>query len=231
MKTLGMIGGLGPESTLDYYSKIIDRYRKLKGDGSYPEFLINSVNLDTVRSLITANKLPEVAAYLSDGIGKLSRAGADFGLIAANTAHLVFDQVQSQSPIPLISIVEVTAEAAKRMNLKRVGLLATTFTIEARFYPKTFSKYEIEVVHPEPKDQEFVHDRYMNELVNGIFRDESRNGLLAIVDKMVRTQSIEAIVLGGTELPLILRDDSHNGIPFLNTTKIHVEAAVARMLS
>jgi aspartate racemase len=231
MKTLGMIGGVGPESTIDYYGKIIERYRKLKGDGSYPQFLINSIDLDKGRSLITANKLAELTTYLAEEIRKLARARAEFGLIAANTPHLVFDELQSQSPIPLISIVEVTADAARRMNLKRVALFATTFTIMAGFYPKTFAKYQIEVVAPLPEDQEFIHDKYMNELVNGIFRDETRNRLLAIVDKMARTQNVEAIVLGGTELPLILRDESHNGIPFLNTTRIHVEAAVAEMLS
>src|SRR3954454_9837574 len=146
MKTLGMIGGVGPESTVDYYSSIIATYRRLQPDGSYPQFFINSVNLDRVRSLITDDRLPELTVYLSEEILKLHRAGAEFGLIAANTPHLVFDDVQRRSPIPLISIVEATAAVAKRMNLKRAGLFATTFTIKAGFYPKIFAKYGIDVV-------------------------------------------------------------------------------------
>ena len=117
------------------------------------------------------------------------------------------------------------------MNLKRVGLFATTFTVKAGFYPRILSKHGINVAAPESADQEFLHDKYMNELVEGVFRDETRQALVAIMEKMIRDQQVEAIILGGTELPLILRDVTHNGIPLLNTTKIHVEAAVAEMLS
>jgi len=231
MKTLGMIGGVGPESTIDYYGKIIGRYRELRPDGSYPQFLINSIDLNKGRGMIEAQDWAGITLYLVEEITKLARAGAEFGLISANTPHIVFDEVQRKSPIPLISIVEATATVAQRMKLKRVGLFATSFTVAAKFYPKAFSKYGIEVVDPDPADQDFIHDKYMNELVNGIFRDETRNALLGVVDKMARERLVEAIVLGGTELPLILRDESHNGIPFLNTTKIHVAAAVAEMLS
>jgi len=231
MKTLGMIGGVGPESTLDYYASIIARYRRAKSDGSYPQFFINSIDLNKGRGMIEAGDWPGIAQYLVDEVGKLAKAGADFGLIAAGTPHIVFDEVRQRSPIPLISIVEAAARVAQTMNVKRLGLLATTFTVKAKFYPRTFSKYGMEIVEPSPSDQEFVHDKYMNELVEGIFRDETRQALLGIIDKMVRDQHVEAIILGGTELPLILRDETHNGIPFLNTTKIHVEAAVAEMLS
>jgi aspartate racemase len=231
MKTLGMIGGVGPESTIDYYGSIVARYRKAKPDGSYPQFLINSIDMDKGRSLISSGNLSGITQYLVDEIQKLARAGAEFGLIAANTPHLVFEEVQRQSPIPLISIVEATARVAERMNLKRVGLFATTFTVKAGFYPKIFAKYDIEIVSPGTADQEFLHDKYMNELVEGVFKDETRYRLLAIVDKLASEQGAEAVILGGTEIPLILRDETHNGIPLLNTTKIHVEAAIAEMLS
>jgi aspartate racemase len=231
MKTLGMIGGVGPESTIDYYGSIIAEYRRLRSDGSYPQFFINSIDLNKGRGMIEAGDWPGITRYLVDEIAKLVRAGAEFGLISANTPHIVFDEVQRQCPIPLISIVEAAAKVTQRMMLRRVGLFATSFTVAAKFYPKTFVKYGIEVIEPEPADQEFIHDKYMNELVNGIFRDETRSALLAIVDKMARDQQVEGIILGGTELPLILRGEDHKGIPFLNTTRIHVEAAVAEMLS
>jgi aspartate racemase len=231
MKTLGIIGGVGPGSTIDYYGSIIAQYRKLKGDGSYPQFLINSIDLKKELDLIEANDLPGLTDFLLDEIKKLAHAGAEFGLIASNTPHIVFDDVQRQSPIPLISIVEATARAATRMNLKRVGLMGTRFTMGATFYSDTFSKQGISVVLPPEGDQAYIHDIYMSQLVNGIFLPETHASLTAIIDKLKRTQNVEAVVLGGTELPLILRESSHHGIPILNTTKIHVEAAVAEMLN
>ena len=231
MKTLGIIGGLGPESTIDYYQRIIALYRERTGDGSYPEFIINSVNLKKGLDFMAANNLAGMADYLLEGIGKLARAGANFGLIAANTPHIVFDDVAPKSPIPLTSIVEATCAAAKTQNLKRLALFGTRYTMQATFYPKVFSREGIELLVPEPNDQDYIHDKYMNELVPGKFLPATRAGLLAIVDRMGAKSDIDGVILAGTELPLILRDPDHNGIPFLVTTKIHVEAAVDEMLS
>jgi aspartate racemase len=231
MKTLGIIGGLGPESTIDYYQRIIALYRERTGDGSYPEFIINSVNLTKGLEFMAANDLAGMADYLLAGIAKLARAGADCGLISANTPHIVFDDVASQSPIPLISIVEATCAAAKTQNLKRLALFGTRYTMRATFYPKVFLREGIELLVPEPNDQDYIHDKYMNELIPGKFLPETRAGLLAIVDRMKANSDIDGVILAGTELPLILRDPEHNGMPFLDTAKIHCEAAVAEMLS
>ncbi len=230
MKTLGIIGGLGPESTIDYYQRIIALYRERTGDGSYPEFIINSVNLTKGLDFMAVNDLGRMADYLLEGIGKLARAGADFGLISANTPHIVFDDVAPKSPIPLISIVEATCAAAKARKLKRLALFGTRYTMQATFYPKVFSREGIDLLVPEQNDQDYIHDKYMNELVPGKFLPETRASLLAIVDRMKAKSDIGGVILAGTELPLILRDPEHNGIPFLDTTKIHVEAAVAEML-
>ena len=231
MKTLGIIGGLGPESTIDYYQKIIALYRERTRNGSYPEFIVASVNLRKGLDFMDANDLAGMADYLLQGISKLARAGADFGLISANTPHIVFDDVASKSPIPLISIVEATCAAAKTRNLKRLALFGTAYTMQGTFYAKVFSREGIELLVPEPNDQDYIHDKYMNELVPGKFLAETRSGLLAIVDRMKAKSDIDSVILAGTELPLILRDPAHNRIPFLNTTKIHVEAAVTEMLS
>ena len=231
MKTLGIIGGLGPESTIDYYGKIIALYRQRTGDGSYPQFIINSINLKKGLDFMDANNLPGMADYLVEEIGKLILAGATFGLISANTPHIVFDEVASRSSIPLISIVEATCASAKRANLKRLALFGTRYTMHATFYPKVLAREGIELLVPEPNDQDYIHDKYMNELVPGKFLAETRAGLLAIVDRMKAKSDIDGVILAGTELPLILSDAGHNGIPFLNTTKIHVEAAVTEMLS
>jgi aspartate racemase len=231
MKSLGVIGGLGPESTIDYYAKIIELYRERQCDGSYPEFIIVSVNLKKGLDFMEAGDLAGMAAYLLEGIGKLSDAGADFALISANTPHIVFDEVAFKSPIPLISIVKATCAAAKALGLKRLALFGTRYTMQATFYLKVFLHEGIELLVPEPNDQDYIHDKYMNELIPGKFLAETRAGLLAIVDRMKAKSDIDGVILAGTELPLILSDAGHNGIPFLNTTKIHVEAAVTEMLS
>jgi aspartate racemase len=231
MKTLGIIGGLGPESTIDYYQRIVALYRERTGDGSYPEFIINSVNLKKGLDFMAANELADMADYLLEKIAKLAWAGADLGLIAANTPHIVFDDVAPKSPIPLISIVEATCTAAKARKLKRLALLGTRYTMQATFYQKVFSRKGIELLVPDPNDQDYIHDKYMNELVPGKFLPETRAGLLVIVDRMKAKNDIDGVILAGTELPLILRYPEHDGIPFLDTTKIHCEAAVAEMLS
>src|SRR5437899_6489953 len=158
MKTLGIIGGLGPESTIDYYGKIIALYRQRTQDGSYPEFIINSVNLRKGLDFMDANDLDGMADYLLEAIGKLARAGAEFGLISANTPHIVFDEIAPKSPIPLISIVEATCAAAKAHKLKRLALFGTRFTMQGTFYPKVFSHEGIELVMPDAKEQEYLHD-------------------------------------------------------------------------
>jgi len=231
MKTLGIIGGLGPESTIDYYGKIIALYRDRTGDGTYPQFIINSINLKKGLDFMDANNLPGMADYLVKEIGKLILAGATFGLISANTPHIVFNEVASRSSIPLISIVEATCTAAKAKKLKRLALFGTRYTMQATFYPKVFSREGIELLLPGPDDQTYIHDKYLNELVSGKFLPATRAGLLAIVDRMKASSNIDGVILAGTELPLILRDSEHNGIPLLDTTEIHCEAAVTEMLS
>src|SRR5213594_912544 len=230
MKTLGIIGGLGPESTIDYYQRLIALYRERTGDGSYPEITINSVNLKKGLDFMDANDLAGMADYLLEAIGRLARAGANFGLISANTPHIVFDELASKAPIPLLSIIEATCAAAKARKLKRLALLGTRFTMQGTFYSKVFTREGIELVVPDAKDQEYIHDKYLNELVPGKFLPETRAELLAIVDCMKAKSDIDGVILAGTELPLILRDADHKGIPLLDTTKIHCQAAVAEML-
>ena len=231
MKTLGMIGGLGPESTVDYYRMIIAAYREQKQDGSYPAIIINSIDLNKVRDLVTANALADLAAHLVAEVQRLARAGADFGLVTANTAHIVFDDIRRQSPIPLISIVEATCDAARALGLKRLGLLGTRFTMQGRFFPDVFARAAMTLAVPAEDEQTYIHEKYMDELVNGIFLPETRDGLMQIIGRLKEREHIDGVILGGTELPLLLRDAPGQDIPFLDTTRIHVKAAVSEMLS
>lgn len=231
MKTAGIIGGLGPESTIDYYRLIIAAYRERKQEDSYPSLIINSVSLSKVRDLITEHRLPEVTQYLSAEVNRLAAAGADFGALSANTPHIVFDDLRRQSTLPLISIVEATCAAAEARGMKRVGLLGTRFTMQGRFYSDVFDRAGITLIAPSAEEQDYIHDKYLSELVNGIFLPETRERLLAIVELMSTRDGIEGLILGGTELPLILRAEKHGEVPFLDTTKIHVEEIVSRLVA
>jgi aspartate racemase len=230
MKTLGMIGGVGPESTIDYYKNIIAIYRERQPDGSYPQFVINSINLQKGIDFLEANNLAGMTDFLLDEIEKLPPAGAEFGIIAANTPHIVFDEVAARSPIPFISIVEAACGHAKLRGFKRLALFGTRYTMRADFYQKVFAREGIELVVPEVKDQDYIHEKYFAELVPGIFLPETRENLLAIVDRIKSKIDIEGVVLAGTELALILRDESHNGAALLDTGEIHCQAAVNEML-
>ena len=231
MKTLGIIGGIAPASTIEYYRLIVATYRARQPDGSGPPVIINSIDLQTMLRLIAADALDELVAYLTAEVEKLAQAGCEIGLFASNPPHIVFDALQRHSPIPLISIVDATYDGAHAMGLRRVGLLGTRFTMQGTAYPKVFTPRGIAVIVPEEADLEYVHARYMGELARGEFRDETRRGMLDVIARLRERQGVDAVVLGGTELPLLLRDVGDVGVPLLDTGRIHVEAAVERMLS
>jgi len=209
---------------------IVAAYRE-QTNGGYPAIIINSVDLNKARDLVTANALAELSEYLVAEVQRLARAGADFGLISANTPHIVFDEVRRQVSIPLLSIVEATCEAVRALGMKRVGLLGTRFTMQGRFFPDVFTKAGIALAVPREDEQAYIHEKYLGELVNGVFLPETRERIREIIHRLKRSDGIEAVILGGTELPLLLRDASAQDIPFLDTTQIHVEAAVTEMLS
>ena len=246
MKTVGIIGGIGPESTIEYYRGIIALYRERQsGTGvapvdnhaqdplaiNYPQIILNSINLTILLGFIMGNKLDQAADLLVNELQKLAQAGVDFGVIAAGTPHIVFDQVRERSPIPLISIVEATCEAAAKLNLKKIALFGTRFTMQGGFYSDVFSKAGITLAVPQADEQEYIHDKYMNDLVHGIILPETHDRLLAILDTMKQRDGAESLILGGTELSLIIKDTEHNGMPILDTTKIHVERIVTELLS
>jgi aspartate racemase len=231
MKTIGMIGGIGPESTIEYYRLIIASYVERITDGSYPAMIINSIDLQKLRNMAEANQRAEMTEYLVSEIQKLARAGADFGFLAANTPHMVFDEVRDQSPIPLVSIVEATYEAAKAMGLQKLGLFGTRMTMQGRFYPDVFSREGITLAVPDEHDQAYIHHMYFNELVKGTVLLETRQRLMKIVDRLKEREDIQGLILGGTELSLIFRDATVCDIPVLDTTKIHAKAIVEEALA
>lgn len=231
MKKIGLIGGLGPEATVDYYKEIVKSFSAENEDLNYPEIIVYSVNMSEFIGLMKQKEYVKATAYLLDKIKALKSAGADFAAITANTPHLLFDEIEKKSPLPLISIVEATSREALKRNLKRTGLFGTEFTMNAQFYPDVFKKNGIEVVMPNQREKEIINQKLFSEIELGIFKDDTRNLLIDIIKKMVDEQQIDSIILGCTEFPLILKETNYCGIPVLNTTKIHVNEIVEKCLN
>ncbi len=231
MKTVGIVGGLGPESTIDYYRSIISLYREKVPNGGYPSIVIISLDVDKGVRLVNGSDWQQLTEYLVWAVQKLAGAGADFALLSANTPHVVFGEVSRLSPLPLISIVETTCKEVRIRGLKRVSLLGTRFTMSGRFYPEVFDKYGIAIVPPSREEQDYIHEKYLNELLRGVFLPETRKRLEEIIAIQAERDRVQAVILAGTELPLILREPSVAGLPLLDTTQIHVRAAVAEILS
>lgn len=231
MKTLGIIGGIAPESTIEYYRQTVMRYRERTGGEGYPSIIINSIDLKRLLESVAVGRLEELSDYLVAELGRLIAAGSDVALLASNTPHIVFDQVRARCPIPLLSIVEAACAETRSMGFGRVGLLGTRFTMEARFYHDVFATQGIEVIPPRADEREYVHSRYVGELVNGVFRQETRQGMLEVLERMRERDRVDAAILGGTELPLLFRDGPTAAVPLLDTTRIHVERAIEHLLS
>jgi aspartate racemase len=226
MKKIGIIGGMGPEATIEYYSEIINAFKNEAGDLNYPEIIIYSVNLSEFIALMKEKKYAEVVASLSGKIEGLKQCGAEFAALSANTPHLVFDQLKEQSGIPMISIVETTCYECMTKGYRRPGLIGTRFTMEASFYQDVFKKHGLDVIIPYKEEMEIVNYKLFSEIELGIFKEDTRNVLIGIIEKMVKEQHIDSLILGCTEFPLILIEPVYAGIPMLNTTRIHVDAIV-----
>lgn len=230
MTKIGMIGGFGPESTLDYYRLLIETYRIKSKDESNPEIIIYSMDINILMKLAANKEWDNLVEWLVNGIEVLQKGGADFGFISANTPHIVFDRVKELTPIPLISIVDKTCEHIKKIGVKKVGLLGTKFTMQSDFYKRACNREDIELFVPNEKEQDYIQHKLMTEIELGKFLDETKEGLINIIKRMIIDNSIEGVILGCTELPLIL-SKSEEGIPFFNTTQIHVESIIKNYLN
>lgn len=227
---IGVVGGIGPESTIDYYRAMIAAYRERRSDGSYPAIVITSIDASAMLGALMQGEFDTVTDMMVSELERLERAGAGIALLAANSPHVVFDQVQRRSPLPLVSIVEATRDEAVRLGLKRLGLFGTRYTMQGHFYQDVFGAAGLALVVPDEAEQAYIHDKYMSELVKGVLIAETRERLLGIVAQLKTRNGIDGVILGGTELPLILRDATASGIPLLDTTVIHAKAIVARAM-
>jgi aspartate racemase len=227
MATLGIVGGLGPESTIDYYRRILQEWKR-DDPSSSPSIIIDSLDVDRGLRLVEHDR-PALVEYLSASLRRLAAAGADFAAMAANTPHVVFDDLVARSPIPVVSIVEACAGEAARRDLRRLGLLGTRFTMEGSFYPTVFARRGIAVISPNDEERAWIHERYIGQLLKGEFRDETRDGVISVVSRLREEENIDGVILGGTELTLLLSGPIVGGIPALDTTALHVDAIVKRL--
>jgi len=223
-KVIGIIGGIAPPSTIDYYKKIITGFQEKNNTRNYPSILINSIDMTKMLDLVAKQEYNALVDYLNDEIQKLKNGGADFAAIASNTPHIVFEQLRNKSALPLISIVEAALASAKKNGCKKLGLFGTKSTMEGGFYQAGFSKAGIEIITPTTKSQNFIHDKYMNEFVKGIFIAETKKAFVEVVQYMRKQDSIEGLILGGTELPFILKEEDFSNFRLFNTTEIHVDS-------
>jgi aspartate racemase len=223
-KTIGIIGGLGPESTVEYYRMIISGFRNGLKTDQYPNLIINSVNMTQVLDWVEKRDDEALVGLMSVEIGRLADAGAGFAAISSNTPHIVFPEIRKRASIPLISIVEETRKFAKKNGFGRLGLFGTKFTMTGGFYEKEFERHGMKVFAPDEKQREFIHQIYMNELVKGTILQATKAELIRIANAMRVSLKLDGLILGGTELPLILNQGDFPDFGILNTTEIHVKS-------
>ncbi|MBN1759873.1 MAG: amino acid racemase [Chitinispirillaceae bacterium] len=229
MRTVGILGGLGPESTVIYYKEIVGQYRAAAGTDDFPHILINSINMTHVLNLINGREYDRLVRLLADEIEHLAAAGAELCAIASNTPHVVFDRLAGKVNVPMVSIVEATAARAHFLHLKRVLLIGTRFTMQNDFYARCFREKQITVIVPEAADQEIIHSVIFPELESGIVRPEKKRVVLDICTGLIERDNLDGIILGCTELPLMLKQDDFSST-VLDTVRIHVEKLVSGIL-
>lgn len=222
-KTIGMIGGIAPASTVDYYNRIISRFQERTGQREYPPILINSINMTHMLKLISNDQLDELVDYLSEEVFVLEKAGAKVIFLASSTPHIVFEQLRQRVKTKMVSIVDSTIAYAQSKGYSRLGLFGTLSTMEGDFFQNGFEAAGMEIITPMPDERKYINKVYMEELVRGRFFPESKSRLLSIVNRMYSVGQIDSLILGGTELPLILKSSDFEDIEMINTAKIQVE--------
>ena len=225
-KRIGILGGISAESTLRYYDRIIKGYFERRRDYYYPEVVIFSLNFQRFTDFEDRGDRDGYVAEIMSGVRALERAGAEFVVMAANSPHAVFEEVEGLSNVPLLSIVNVTAEHAGRMGLRKLLLLGIKFTMQSSFYQDGCREYGIEITVPAGEDQDRINRIIFEELARGIVRDGSREELLGVI----KGRPADGVILGCTELPLILRQED-SPVPLLDTLELHAAAALDFSLS
>ena len=229
MKKLGLIGGMGPQSTVPYYMNIVYGIRERVNPDFFPNLTVESLNVFEILHYIGAGEYKKVIDLFLGALENLKNTGCEIAALTANTAHIVFDELVEQSPLPLISIVESTCAEAKLRGYKKLALLGTNFTMERDFYKKPFLREGIEIIVPEAAERKLIDDRIVSELEMGVVKISTRQEFIEIINRLKSDGHADAVILGCTELPLILSDET-SPIPCLDTVKIHSQALIEASL-
>lgn len=223
-KKIGLLGGMSPESTVEYYLHITRAYTSRFGDYNYPEIIIYSVSFQPYVDWQHQERWDQVAQGLGAAAHCLEAAGADFIVIATNTMHLVLDQIQAHVRIPILSLLDVVANAIQGQGLRTVGLLGTKFTMEKSFYHQALARQGVAVLVPSADERRYINEVIYKELVAGTIHAESRAGFIQVIQNLVQ-QGAEGIILGCTEIPLLVTQ-AHVAVPLFDSTRLHAEAAL-----
>lgn len=230
MKKAGLVGGMGPQSTMPYYLDVVYGVRQRTRPDFFPNLTIESINVFEVLDYCARGDYDGLTHHVLRAVRNLAAAGADFAVLTANTTHIIFDRLQALSPIPLLSIVEATCAEAARRGYRRVALLGTVFTMTRDFYRQPFARAGIDVVVPSPDEMRIVDTRITDELELGLVRPQTLAEFQAIISRLQRDQGAQAVILGCTELPLLL-NNTNSPLPVLDTVAIHTSAIIDRILS
>jgi aspartate racemase len=228
-KTMGILGGTSPESTVEYYTYITREYVRRYGTFAYPEILIYSVSFQKIVDWSNNKDYESIVVKLSEALNTLHRAGADFGLIAAVTLHIVYDKITANVEMPLLSIIDCTAERIRDDGLSTVGLLGTRTTMTEIFFMDGLRRKGINAIVPDKSDQQMISDILYNEVAKGVIKSDSRDKFVKVIETL-KTKKAEGIILGCTEIPLIVNQDDSE-LPLYNTTEIHANAALEYSIS
>lgn len=225
MKLLGLIGGMSWENTIEYY-RILNEMVKNKLHGwNSAKILVYSVNFEEILSLQNQNKWDTIAEIMIEISKKLELAGSSAILLCSNTMHKIADKIQEEITIPLIHVVDVTAQAIKSKTINKVGLLGTKFTMEGTFYKeKMVNKYNIETIIPDQEEREYINNVIYNELAQGLLLDSTKKRMLKIIENLI-LQGAQGIIFGCTEIPLLIKNEDVV-IPVFDTLKLHLSAAL-----
>ncbi|MEA4926995.1 MAG: amino acid racemase [Syntrophomonadaceae bacterium] len=229
MKKVGLVGGLGPASTIDYYREIVEIYRKEKGDDNYPAIVIDSINMGELVRGIESQNFNDVARQLLNSVANLAQAGASFAAIASNSPHVVWDLIKDRASIPLISIVDATCDRIIRQNYNKVLIFATKFTMKNGLYSTALSKRNINWVLPNEEDIEILGNIIYPNLENGIVIEQDKQKMVGIAEKYIKQHGADSILLGCTEIPLMIKPGDVS-VPVINTTEIHIEKICAMLM-
>jgi aspartate racemase len=224
MKTLGLIGGTGWVSTVDYYKLINELINEKLGGVHAAKLILYSLNFGEIKPLLDINDWDSISRIYTDIAVKLKEAGAACIVLAANTPHLIADKIKKAAQLPLIHIAEATAKAIKETGIKKVALLGTRFTMENSFYKEALAEHGITTIVPNETERNFIHNSILNEMVKGVFTETSKATHLEIISRLI-SEGAEGVVYACTEIPILLKDTTISVTTF-DTTLIHAKAAV-----